>query len=74
MTKQDVLMKALDCSKPADEQMFGCSTKCQTRYSTPIDYARCSDQSIWLFKLTDDQMFGCLDVFSTEQVRCFAQS
>ena len=27
MTKQDVLIKALDCSKPADEQMFGCFTQ-----------------------------------------------
>ena len=57
-TKQDVLIKAYDYSKPADEWMFGCFTN-----NLPFDHMT--------FNITDEQMFRC---FHHREVRCFAQS
>ena len=45
-TKQDVLIKAYDYSKLADEWMFGCFTN-----DLPFDHMT--------FNITDDQMFRC---------------
>ena len=47
-TKQDVLIKAYDYSKPADEWMFGCFTN-----NPPYDH----------MTLLILQMIRCLDVF-----------
>ena len=52
--KKDVLLKASDYSKPADEQMFGCSTK-----YLMVSSLRLHDS----LKNIYNQMFGCMDVW-----------
>ena len=54
---QDVLIKAYDYSKPADEWMFGCFTN-----NLPPDH-----MTLLMLK-----MIRCLDVFAPDQNRCFA--
>ena len=69
------LVKAQDCSKPPDEQMNRCFHHRANKMFCSKDMTvqnpkmnRCLDVSAKI------QIIRCLDAFTTEQVRCVAQS